>query len=144
MIKGHKALFVLIVFASFLVLAGCTFPGAPPTVSGEGLTWEDDVAIHPPPPQNLRATVENGQVRLEWERPIEVTVDHSYGDEIAYYRVFRRRADSADTEPIGTTEELTFVDESPPSGEVFYRVTAVHVGDVEGSRSDEVKATPKG
>jgi fibronectin type 3 domain-containing protein len=107
--------------------------------SPKGLTWEDDVAVHPPPPQNLRATMEDGQVRLEWDRPLQVTVSHSYDDEIAYYRIFRRRADSADSEPIGKTEELTFVDISPPSGQVFYRVTAVHVGEYEGSRSDEVE-----
>jgi fibronectin type 3 domain-containing protein len=109
-----------------------------------GLMWEDDVSVHPPPPQNLRATVEGGRVRLEWDRPLEVTEPHSYDDEIAYYRVFRRRADSADSEPIGQTEELTFVDTSPPPGQVFYRVTAVHVGEYEGSRSDEIQVVPEG
>jgi fibronectin type 3 domain-containing protein len=112
--------------------------------SAEGLTWEDDVSIHPPPPQNLRATVEEGRVRLEWDPPVKVTVSHSYNDEIDYYRVFRRRADSANPEPIGKTEEPIFVDPSPPSGKVFYQVTAVHVGEYEGSVSDEVEVTPRG
>ena len=123
-----------------LVLAGCALAEPTPPPPG-GLTWEDDLAIHPPPPQDLRATVEGGHVRLEWNPPSKVTVSHSYDDEIAYYRVFRRHAGSADSEPIGETKELAFVDTSPPSGQVFYRITAVHVGEYEGSRSDEVQVT---
>ena len=98
------------------------------------------MATHPPAPQNLRATVQEGRVRLEWDRPVEVTVAHSYDDEIAYYRVFRH-AEGADREEIGRTEELSFVDPSPLAGQVFYQVTAVHVGENEGSFSDAAEVT---
>jgi hypothetical protein len=106
-------------------------------IEGEGLRWEEDLAAHPPPPQNVKVVDEANGVLVTWEQPIAVEVPHSYSDTIVHYRVFRRLASSADPIEIGTTDQLSFVDSEPPAGLVFYHVTAVHEGDVESSRSDE-------
>jgi hypothetical protein len=103
----------------------------------EGLRWETDVADHPPAPQNVHAIAEGTGVRVTWEEPLKVAVPHSYSDVVKHYRVFRRLAANTDATEIGTTDQLFYVDSDPPSGLVFYHVTAVHEGDAESDRSDE-------
>ena len=166
----RKLGFILLLLGVALVGAGCALPtgDAPPTPvqevteapakdapstpvqevteapaedsGGGGLTWEDDLATNPPPPQDVKAVKEGTTVVLKWNPPMVVKVGHSYSDTIVRYRVFRRKADDAESIEVGVTGETTFVDESPPSGQVFYHVTALHEGDFESSRSDEAGA----
>ena len=99
--------------------------------------------IPPDRPLNLRATVEEGRVCLDWLRPIAM-VDPSSDVKIAAYAVYRRgEKDEAYDVPIGLVKRAeTFVDATPEPGKRYlYTVRAAPTADqpfVLGPAADEV------
>ncbi|WP_194420385.1 DUF7594 domain-containing protein [Microbacterium abyssi] len=89
----------------------------------------------PAAPAAVNAATAAGGVELTWE-----AADSGFG--VQEYRIYRgTEADFAVTEDtlIGTSEELTFADESVAPGVVYYRVVAVGPGDKVGAPSDAVE-----
>lgn len=101
-----------------------------------GITAEEDLAINPPAPTALRATVRDREVRLSWQPPPEVTVPHRYSDRVTGYRVYRRGPGELELRPMGTSTTLEFTDQAPGTGEFSYAVASIRDNDVEGTKSD--------
>lgn len=117
-------------------------PGRPDTGPG-GISYEENLRINPPAVRNLAAEATSEGILLTWEAPPEVTVPHSYSDEIFGYKIYRR----AEGEPLSgrrllaETQELRYLDASAATGMTYYyTVTALHDHDVESTRPDEVSA----
>jgi hypothetical protein len=112
-------------------------PSATPSPSQTGeLTAEADLAIHPPPPADVRATPSNSAVELRWAPPPPVAVTHHYSDRVVAYRIYRRGPGEIELRPIGTSTALTYTDRTVPgAGRFEYAVTSVREHDVEGGRS---------
>lgn len=135
-----------------LVLSACAsqpVPGAPPpgeemTIEPGGeLTFEEHRAAVPPPPRNLSINPEGNGVQIAWEPSDKVTGPHGYGDEVLFYKVFRRAEGSIEVIELGTTTETSFLDaKRTAEDKYYYSVVAVHKGldggEVDGDRSDEV------
>lgn len=103
----------------------------------DGITFEEDRKINPPPPRNLRAVSEHAGVRLRWEPPEPVTVQTAYNKKIAYYNVYRRK-NGAEFRRRASTRSESFTDRGVASGgdKYTYAVTAVHVGGNESTLSE--------
>jgi len=117
-------------------------PGRPESGPG-GISYEENLRINPPAVRNLAAQATGEGILLTWEAPPEVTVPHSYSDEIFGYKIYRR----AEGEPLSgrkllaETQELRYLDASAATGMTYYyTVTALHDHDVESTRPDEVSA----
>ena len=117
-------------------------PGRPDTGPG-GISYEENLRINPPAVRNLAAQATGEGILLTWEAPPEVTVSHSYSDEIFGYKIYRR----AEGEPLtgrsllAETQELRYLDTSAAPGVMYsYTVTALHDHNVESTRPDEVSA----
>jgi hypothetical protein len=113
-------------------------PSASPSPSPTGeLTADEDLAIHPPAPLNVRATVAGGDVELTWQPPPPVRIPHRYSDRVVSYRIYRRAPGEVELRPIGTSATLTYTDRKVQgTGEFGYAVTSIRERDVEGSKSD--------
>lgn len=135
----------LIAILSLVAISACAPRETPPTFMPE-LTYEEHLAVSPPPPKDVTVSPEADGVRIAWEPSDPVTIQHGYGDEVLYYKVFRS-ADQVNWSQLGTTTADFFLDTTaPPGGISYYCVTAVHKGleggEVEGDRSDPVPSQP--
>ena len=84
-----------------------------------GLTAEESLRINPPPPQNVRAQVTGAQVELTWDEPPPVAAPHTYSDRVVGYRVYRRAQDGVESEPVGTSTERSYVDDTVQPGQRY-------------------------
>lgn len=112
-------------------------------VPGGELTFEEHRAAAPPPPKDLNINPEGNGVQITWEPSDKVMDPHGYGDEVLFYKVFRRAEGSIELSQLGTTTETSFLDaKRTAEDEYYYSVVAVHKGvdggEVDGDRSDEV------
>ena len=90
-------------------------------------------AANPSYPLNLRATLSNGSVVLEWDAPTD-----NGGSPITYYRIYRSTVENGLYVNIGVSENTTYVDDFISLGVTYYYViTAVNVAG-ESSYSPEV------
>jgi hypothetical protein len=111
-------------------------PSGTPSPSQSELTAEGDLAIHPPPPADVRATSSDGAVELRWAPPPPVAVTHHYSDRVVAYRIYRRGPGEIELRSIGTSTALSYTDRTVPgAGRFEYAVTSVREHDIEGSRS---------
>jgi len=101
------------------------------------LTADDDLALNPPPPQNVRAgQVTSSSAELTWDAPPPVPVPHSYSDRVVKYRIYRSGENDIDLRPIGTSTERRFIDKTvEPGGTYRYAVTSIREQHVEGTKS---------
>jgi fibronectin type 3 domain-containing protein len=104
---------------------------------GAGITYEEHLALHPPPPQHVRVEgVTASAVHLAWDPPPVVAIQHRYSDTVVAYRVYRKRAGELDFRRLAETAELTYTDTTVQRGtEYLYEVSSVHEHEIEGSRS---------
>lgn len=115
-----------------------TEPGKVP--GGPGISYEENLAINPPPVQNLSAQAQAGGIRLIWEAPPTVTLPHRWDDAVLGYKVYRRTADTR-LAFLADTLDTQYLDETAEPGvEYFYTVTALHAHNVESTRPDVVSA----
>lgn len=130
---------ILLVF----MLSACTSKPLPvATTPGGELTFEEHRAATPPPPKNLSINPEGNAVQIAWEPADPVLTPHGYGDEVLFFKVFRR-VEGQIAVQLGTTTETSFLDAKRAAGDkYFYSVVEVHKGldggEVDGDRSDEV------
>lgn len=118
-------------------------PPANPT-PGEGMTFEELRSHFPPPPVELTIKLADGAVRLDWSAAPKVTIEHDYSDVVDHYNIYRRTAAENDAKLIATTQNLFYVDKSVvPGMTYFYAVSSVHVGPLEGDKTDEVEILVK-
>lgn len=144
---------VVLMAIPMLILYGCgnaelekvtptvtaTEPASPaPTPTGDGLTYEENLAINPPPPANVRVSeVKAGAVHLVWDLPPPVTVPHPYSDRVVSYQVFRREAGELEFRPLATTPDLEYTDTTVSSGHTYeYVVSSIREQNAEGTHSD--------
>jgi hypothetical protein len=113
-----------------------------PVTTQPGLTADESLRINPPAPRNVRVQqAVAGRVVLTWDEPPPVAVPHTYSDRVVGYRVYRRAPNGLESEPIGTTGERTFTDDTVRSGQRYaYQVSSIRERDLEGLRSDPVEA----
>lgn len=113
----------------------------PPTTQ-PGLTADESLRINPPAPRNVRVQqAVAGRVVIAWDEPPPVAVPHTYSDRVVGYRVYRRAPNGLEFEPIGTTGERTYTDDTARSGQRYgYQVSSIRERDLEGLRSDPVEA----
>lgn len=119
-----------------------TQPGRPESGPG-GISYEENLRINPPTVRSLAAQATAEGILLTWEAPSQVTVPHSYSDEVLGYKIYRRTegAPLPERELLAETQELRYLDASAAPGVVyFYTVTALHDHNVESTRPDEVSA----
>jgi hypothetical protein len=102
------------------------------------LTAEEDLAINPPPPRDIRTVgVTRGSVELSWGPPPSVSGTHHYSDRVIGYRIYRQEGTQVDFRPLALTAETTYVDLAVQSGRTYaYVISSVRERDVEGGRSD--------
>lgn len=101
------------------------------------LSPDDDLAMNPPPPANVRTgAVAAGAVELIWDEPPTVSVPHTYSDRVVEYRIYRSGGGDVESALIGSSTELGFADGTARSGQRYeYTVTSVREQHVEGSMS---------
>jgi len=105
-----------------------------------GISYEENLAINPPPVQHLQAAPLNDGILLTWEPPPAVEVPHSYSDVIVEYLVYRRILGKKKA-LLGRTAELRYLDLTPSPGvDYSYTVTAMHPPQLESTPPDEVTA----
>jgi hypothetical protein len=111
------------------------------STAGDGITREEDPAINPPPPRELRALeARAGAAQLTWLAPVRVT--HRNRDRIVAYRVYRRDPGAAEFVPIATTTATLSTDSAVFGGATYaYSVTDVREHNVESGRSEPVEVT---
>jgi len=113
-------------------------PGKVP--GGPGISFEENLAINPPPVQNLSAQAQAGGILLTWEAPPTVTLPHRWEDAVLGYKVYRRTADTR-LAFLADTPDTQYMDETAEPGvEYFYTITALHAHNVESTRPDVVSA----
>jgi hypothetical protein len=107
-------------------------------VMEEELTFEENLADNPPPPQNVRVTsVAAGAVHLSWDLPPPVTDPHNYSDRVVEYRIFRRVAGELEFRPLALTAGQEYIDRDVQSGTTYeYAVSSIREQNAEGSHSD--------
>jgi hypothetical protein len=111
-------------------------------ISAPGLTYEEDLSINPPPPLALKATIVEKGIQLNWDLPPVVSVPHHYGDEVLYYKIFRR-TETTQFVFLAKTTDLFYVDQSAEvDAKYTYTVTAMHENENESSRAQEVTPSP--
>lgn len=110
----------------------------------DGITFEEDRNINPPPPRNLRAVSGHDGVRLHWDPPEPVSSQTAYNKKIAYYNVYRGKVGSEFRRRASLRNE-SFTDKGVASGGAgyIYTVTAVHVGGNESALSGEARVEPE-
>ena len=90
-------------------------------------------ATTPSSPQNLRATLSEGSIVLEWDTP-----NDDGGSPILYYRIYRSTVENGIYVNIGVSENTSYVDEFISLGvNYYYVITAVNIAG-ESSYSSEV------
>ena len=145
--KTYTLLLILVV--GTLLLCGCTtapsIPGPGPTVTGPtvtsttGLSYEEYLKTHPPPPLNVQGILKGNYIELRWYVPETVTVPHSYSDTITHYKIYRGTS-SEDMSYLTSTTSLILKDSNiSGSNQFVYEVTAVHEGGVESAPSEEIR-----
>jgi fibronectin type 3 domain-containing protein len=150
-ILGYPAMFL--VAAAFLIVCGCisspsTQP-VPPTTHVEqtvpsgtqtsaGLTYEEYLRLNPPPPQNVRASLQTDHVSLQWDPPVRVSVLHNYSDTVAYYRIYKGTSEK-DLTYFTSSTGPAFNDYNVSANRgYFYQITAVQAGDTESTPAGTV------
>lgn len=86
----------------------------------------------PPPPANLLCLPEEGRVVLRWESPAEESLS---------YRIFRRRGEGPWVHLHERLTERSYLDSSPPPGQLTYAVKAV---DQAGNESEAALCSARG
>ena len=85
------------------------------------------------PPQDLRAKSGTKTIRISWS--------HTDPQQVCGFKVYRAKNEEGPYTPIGTVDQMFFVDENPILKEpAFYRVAAVNVKGVEGGFSNSIQA----
>lgn len=146
MITIRSAARPLTLLALAVALTACqASPSSSPTPSQvasptatRGITAEEDQAIHPPAPTDVRAVVTaDKSVRITWQTPPAPTVKQPrYSDNIVEYQIYRRGPGEVEMRPVGTSKTAEFVDKAPGTGDFAYTVTAIHDNNVESTSSD--------
>ncbi len=149
----HSGLVISILFV--LISGACTSKPLPPenkatestpslVLPSEELNFEQQQAISPPAPKNLRINPEGSSVQIAWDAADLVVTPHGYSDEVLFYKIFRREEGQLDAIQLGTSTETSFLDVKISAGvNYFYSVVEVHKGleggEMDGSRSEEVE-----
>ena len=110
---------------------------------GDELTYEQQRGSIPPAPQTLRAKAQGNAVLVTWEPGAPVAIPHTYGDQVLYYKLYRRAGDQVDFVLLATVTETHFLDSTVVAGAQYhYFVVEIHKGaggsDLSSGRSDEV------
>lgn len=85
------------------------------------------------PPQDLKVKSGTKTIRISW--------NHTEPQQVSGFKVYRAKNEEGPYLPIGTVDQLFFVDENPVLKEpAFYRVAAVNVKGVEGGFSNPIQA----
>jgi fibronectin type 3 domain-containing protein len=140
-IKSYTLFIILVLGIS--LLSGCTttpaIPKPGPIVTGTtGLTYEEYLRTHPPPPLNVQGTLKGEYIELRWDVPKTVTVPHNYSDTITHYKIYRGIS-TEDMSYVTSTTSQIFKDYNiSGSNQYVYEVTAVHDGGVESAPSQEI------
>lgn len=128
--------------------AACS--SAPPTsATSQELTYEENRAFVPPPPEDVRTKFEGDTVLLSWKAAKPVAIKHKYGDTPLSYNVFRRREGDFEFVLLVETDELEYKDDSVnPGVTYYYTISGVYLNvdgkELDGSRSSEVSITIPG
>lgn len=107
----------------------------------EGITYEEELAINPPPPRNLSGVFNTDNIELTWDVPETVTLPHNYSDKIDHYDIYKTiyKIDEEGVTYTISTPGLTFKDSNVSTGSTYiYEVVAVHEDDVYSVPSEEV------
>ena len=138
--RPNRILWLVLVPA---MLSGCVgTPGQPPppavTASASAvpseMTADEDLALNPPAPTNVRVAKQSGTtVELVWDPPPPVRQPHYYSDRVVGYRVYR--GSSGELRPIGTSSVQRFSD-TVGRGTYSYAVTSIREQNVEGTKSN--------
>lgn len=141
-IKSYTLFIILVLGIS--LLSGCTttpaIPKPGPIVTGTtGLTYEEYLRTHPPPPLNVQGTLKGEYIELRWDVPKTVTVPHNYSDTITHYKIYRGTT-TEDMSSLASISGLTFKDYNiSGSTRYVYEITAVHDGGVESAPSEGIR-----
>jgi fibronectin type 3 domain-containing protein len=102
------------------------------------LTAEENLAINPPPPTDVRVVdMTEASVEIRWDPPPSVSGAHHYSDKVVAYRIYRRAGGHLDFRPLAVTAATTYTDRKVKTDHSYeYVVSSVHRHHVEGSRSD--------
>jgi fibronectin type 3 domain-containing protein/TolB-like protein len=85
------------------------------------------------PPQDLKVKSGTKTIRISW--------NHTEPQQVSGFKVYRAKNEEGPYVPIGTVDQMFFVDEDPVLREpAFYRVAAVNVKGAEGDFSNPIKA----
>lgn len=108
-----------------------------------GMTFEEHRAINPPPPENLSAELQGDGILLTWEPAGPVLLEHFYGDDVLYYKLFRRTGDTLDYMQVDSPTETSYLDEDVEPGATYhYTVVEVHSalanGEIDGERPNDL------
>ena len=131
--RTYFLLSLILLAIPLLYACGCTTKS-----DGPGLTYEEQLRVHPPPPRNLNGTFQADHIELRWDVPETVKVPHNYSDIIAQYKIYR--GTSVDNMSyLASTVSPTFKDFNiSGSPQYAYEVTAVHEGSTESVPSQEI------
>jgi hypothetical protein len=141
--NAKTCMVLIFLVTAILWVCGCTttpaIPPPVPVITGTpGLTYEEYLSSHPPPPANVEGTLKGDHIELNWDVPAKVTGPHRWSDTITRYNIYRGRS-TADISFFTTTTGRIFRDFNI-SGSLgyIYKVTAVHDGDVESAPSEHI------
>ena len=112
-----------------------------PTNPPSELSAEEDLAINPPPPQNVRITRHrSGRVDLAWDPPAAVEIPHDYSDRVVSYRIYRQGPRDIELRAIGSSTKLRYADNKlSQSGHYSYAVTSIREQNAEGTKSPAIE-----
>jgi fibronectin type 3 domain-containing protein len=143
---------LFLVVAAFCFVSGCMSPQATPqpapsatlqpvvtvTQTSPGLSYDEFLRVHPPPPQNVRAVLQTDHISLRWEAPVKVSVPHDYSDTVAYYRIYKSTTEN-DLSYFTSAAGPAFNDSNiSKRRQYIYQITAVQTGESESSPSGNV------
>lgn len=139
-----------IALAYLLQSAACSSAQATPTLAAsQELTYHENLAFVPPPPENVKAEPEGGAVVLSWKPSRPVTIKHQYDDTPISYNIFRRQEGEFEFTLLGGTDEAEYKDDSVKPGVTYsYTISGIYRNvdgsEINGSRSSEVSITIPG
>ncbi len=109
-------------------------------IAGEGYPSDEVSAVPftiPTSPQNLRATIVNGQITLTWQPPADMG-----GAGVTNYRIYCGTSSGSETFLIMTSNVTTYIDASSHMFGIMYYYNIRAVNDAgEGPRTTEASAT---
>ena len=114
-------------------------PTPTPDSSGDGISFSEMRESTPLAPLDLQANLSSQGVQLTWIPAPPGDFSHSYSDTILYYNIYRRPKNGKELLLLDTSTNPFYIDNDVISGEIYYyAVSAVHQGEVEGLKSDEI------